>query len=142
MLVIQGSASSCPCTEPNAAAGIPAKSGPAKGQLDPLRLRRVLNYIEQNWNLNVPIAELAAIACLSPYHFIRRFHRATGCPPYRYQLTLRIEHAKAVLLQPGRTILDIALECGFSSQASFSRAFRKQTGMSPAIYRTSSTQPR
>lgn len=118
--------------------GRPGSAAPAyqpPGQLDAMRLRRVQAHIAQNLSGGLSVAELAAIACLSPYHFIRCFRRAVGCPPYQYLRGLRLEYAKALLSEPGSSIAQIALESGFSSQASFTRAFRKQAGISPASYR-------
>ena len=108
---------------------------PSSGQLDPVRLRRVQAHIAKNLDRNLSLVELANIACLIPYHFIRCFRRATGCPPHRYLRVLRLEYAKMLLSEPGSSIANISLECGLSSQASFTRAFRTKVGISPASYR-------
>ena len=57
---------------------------------------------------------------------------------YDYVNGLRVEAVKATLARPqsnGRSVLDIALECGFGSKSTFNAAFRKATGMAPSAYR-------
>lgn len=71
----------------------------------------------------------------SPYHFCRLFKQATGISPYQYPIQQRIELGKQLLKQPGLTIVEIALSCGFGSQSSFTKAFRKHTGVTPKGFR-------
>jgi len=56
-------------------------------------------------------------------------------PPHRYVLRRRTERARELLRQPGATILEVALACGFSSQSHFATVFRALTGVSPRAYR-------
>jgi AraC family transcriptional regulator len=71
--------------------------------------------------------------CMTAY-FIRLFKQSTGLTPYQYVLQQRIERAKQLLRQGNRAIADVALECGFTSQSNFTRAFRRATGMTPKAY--------
>lgn len=111
------------------------------GQIESLRLQRVLVHIAQNLNRSLSVAELAAIACLSPSHFIRYFRRKVGRPPYQYLRLMRLEYAKSLLKQSDSSVVQISLECGFSSQANFTRAFCKQFGTSPVVYRARTGNP-
>lgn len=101
----------------------------------PLRLRRVLEYMEANLAEDVALADLASAAGASPFHFSRSFTTAMGMPPYRYLLTRRIERAKALLAAGDGSMGDVARQCGFNSGAQFSRMFKRVTGTSPLRFR-------
>lgn len=104
-------------------------------RLDGARLRRVLDYIEDNEHRGLSVAELAAVACLSPFHFARAFKEATGAPPHRYLSLYRLACAKQQLAETDRPLAEIALDCSFSSQANFTRAFRRAMGVTPGDFR-------
>lgn len=103
--------------------------------LDDRRLRRVIDYVGQHLTEDIAVADLAKIACLSIFHFTRTFAAATGTPPHRYVSRLRLERAKEVIASGSASIADVALMFRFSSQSSFTRAFRRVTGVAPAAYR-------
>jgi len=107
---------------------------PSQG-LDRRRLYRVLNYIDANLEGDLSIERMAAIACLSRYHFARAFRQAVGQSPHRYVSAKRLERAKALLVRGDRPLVDIALALSFSSQANFTRAFRQATGQAPGQFR-------
>ncbi|MES2940559.1 MAG: helix-turn-helix transcriptional regulator [Pseudomonadota bacterium] len=78
------------------------------------------------------IAELAEVANLSPYHFIRVYRRATGETPLVTARRLKLEEARRQLLQHRQaSVLDVALEHGYESAAAFSRAYARQFGAAP-----------
>lgn len=109
---------------------------PAKAPaLDPKRLRRVLDFVEARLAGEISLDDLAAEACLSPFHFSRLFHDATGLSPHRYVTDRRIQAAKEKLALRHSSQVEIALDCGFGSQANFIRVFRKATGLTPGQYR-------
>jgi AraC family transcriptional regulator len=103
--------------------------------LDGRRLRRILDYIEQHLTDDIAVGDLAGVACLSVFYFIRAFSAATGMPPHRYVSQRRLEHAKDIIAAGQASIAEAAFACRFSSQSSFTRAFRRATGMTPAMYR-------
>ena len=107
-------------------------------KIAPAALRRVLEYIEANLAKNPSLAELAALAGLSPYQFARAFAQTAGLPPHRYLLTRRLERAKALLSGSNRPVVEIALDLGFGSQGHFHRAFHKHVGTTPGAYRRGS----
>jgi AraC family transcriptional regulator len=104
-------------------------------RLDDVRLRRVLAYVEEHLAEDITVADLANVACLSIFHFTRAFAGAMGVPPHRYVSQRRLESAKAMLATGRASLSEIALESRFSSQSSFTRAFRRATGATPAEYR-------
>jgi AraC family transcriptional regulator len=102
--------------------------------LDHLRLGRVLDYIAANIKDDITLASLAGVAGYSAFHFARKFTTAMGVPPHRYIRRIRLENAMAELATGKLPITEIALNAHFSSQASFTRAFRRATGMTPKKY--------
>jgi AraC family transcriptional regulator len=104
--------------------------------IDPKRLRRVLDFIEARIAAEISLEDLAAEACLSPFHFSRTFRAATGFTPHRYVTQRRIEAAKEKLRLAQSSLVEIAIDTGFGSQANFTRVFRKMTGLTPGQYRT------
>jgi AraC family transcriptional regulator len=109
--------------------------------LDRRRLTRVREYIDANLEGgNLTIARLAKVACLSKFHFARAFKAAVGKCPHQYVSGHRLERAKILLRRGDQSLLDIAVALNFSSQANFTRAFRKGTGITPGQYRRASTQ--
>jgi AraC family transcriptional regulator len=98
-------------------------------------LRRVLAYVEEHLAEEIAVADLANVACLSIFHFTRAFAAATGVPPHRYVSQRRLENAKAMIAMGRASLDEIALDSRFSSQSSFTRAFRRAIGKTPAEYR-------
>jgi AraC family transcriptional regulator len=97
--------------------------------------RIVTAFIEEHLSEPIPLATLAQLTQLSPYHFCRAFKQSFGAPPHRYHATRRIERAKALLAKRSLSVTEIGLELGFCETSSFCSAFRKATGQSPNAYR-------
>jgi AraC-like DNA-binding protein len=104
-------------------------------RLDKLRLRRVLNYIDANIGNDICLENLARVARYSLFHFARKFTVAMGISPHRYISEVRMKVAMAELVAGKLPLAEIAFNAHFSSQASFTRAFRRATGMTPLEYR-------
>ena len=106
-----------------------------------MRINRVLDYMESRLDRPLSLEELARVACFSPYHFHRIFFTHTGERPFEYLQRLRLEKAANLLvMQTGRSVIDIALECGFGNAPAFSRAFKARFGTTPTQWRTSSCE--
>lgn len=103
--------------------------------LDPQRLKGVIDYIDANLFEPLALDQLAAEACLSPFHFSRLFKEATGSSPQRYVTERRVEAAKIALAAQHSSLMEIAVQHGFGSLDNFIRVFRKSTGDTPARYR-------
>ena len=96
--------------------------------------RRVLDYIAANIGDDITLVNLAGIAGYSLFHFARKFTLAMGISPNRYISRIRLDNAMAELAAGKLPLAEIALNPQFSSQASFTRAFHRATGMTPKEY--------
>jgi AraC family transcriptional regulator len=115
--------------------GATERSGPVGG-LPPRRLKRVLEYIEDNLGRSIDLRQLANLAGVSPRHFERAFRQSLDIPPYAYVLERRLRVACELLVsKSGMTIWEIATQLGFSSASHLSSAFRRRNGCTPSEYR-------
>lgn len=117
---------------------MPALHMPARlaaGATPGLDAEAIISFVEEHLGDNLGLVELARVAGYSPDHFARQFRRTFQVSPYQYILRRRIERAKSLLRDPRRAIAEVALACGFSSQAHLSAIFKRTTGVSPGVYR-------
>ncbi len=105
------------------------------GGLSGRRLRRVTEYMAENYERDLSLAEMALVAGVSPFHFAREFKRATGAAPHQYLIGVRVERAKALLAEGRLPLAEVSLRAGFSSQSHFTRLFHRLTGATPKSYR-------
>jgi AraC family transcriptional regulator len=105
------------------------------GKLPARGIARVVDYIEDGIDQDLRLPSLAAVAGMSVYHFARRFQETVGISPYSYVLVRRIERARALLRRNDQRLVDIALDCGFSSQSHLTTVFRQCLGVTPGEYR-------
>src|SRR6266481_3813138 len=89
------------------------------GSLPSCRLRRVTDYVQQNLDKDLTLAELAAVVYMSPFHFARLFKCSTGVPPHRFVVQQRIARACAILATPEPSIAQISRMVGFRSPSHF-----------------------
>src|SRR3954469_15094754 len=88
------------------------------------RVNRVIDHLRGNLDRQVRLEELAKVACFSEFHFHRIFGAVSGETLNEFTNRLRLEKAARLLRYSAQNLTDIALDCGFSSSATFSRAFR------------------
>lgn len=105
------------------------------GGLPAHKLRRVTEFIEENLDRDLELAEIAQAVDLSPYHFARSFKQTTGFTPIQFLMQRRIETAKRLLAESEAPLVDVGLSVGFKNQSHFSTLFRKLTSMTPKAYR-------
>jgi AraC family transcriptional regulator len=101
------------------------------------RIDRVIDYLRENLDRPVKLAQLANVACFSEFHFHRIFTAVSGETLNNFTNRLRLEKAARLLRYSDQTLTSIALDCGFSSSATFSRAFRSGYDTSPSQFRKS-----
>jgi AraC family transcriptional regulator len=96
------------------------------------RINTVINYLFKNLLGDVSLEKLSSVANYSPFHLQKVFKQVQGKTPKQYIIQLRLESALHLLvIQTHKSILEISMDCGFSSPAVFSRAFRNFFGTSP-----------
>lgn len=103
--------------------------------LAPRHRTLLADYIDAHLHEQIPLAAMARLVRLSPFHFARLFKQSFGEPPHRYVTRQRIERAKRMLAQGERSVAEIGFEVGFGESSSFTAAFRKMTGTTPARFR-------
>lgn len=100
------------------------------------RLKRVMQYIDDNLDAKVTLQHLAAVAGLSRMHFAAQFRTAVGMRPHDYLLKRRIERAQELLQRADVSLVDIALTVGFQTQAHFTTVFKRFAGDTPYQWRS------
>lgn len=102
------------------------------------RINRVVDYVQAHLGEPLRLEPLARIACFSPFHFHRIFAAMMGETLSQFVARLRLEKAAALLQHnPALSVTEVALDCGFSSQATLARAFRGRFGMTAGEWRRS-----
>lgn len=100
------------------------------------RINRVQDHIERNLDADLRLADLAAVANFSAYHFHRVFRALVGETVAEFTQRLRLQAAAGMLVkQPGVTVTEVALRCGYASSATFARAFKERFGVSATTWR-------
>ena len=101
-------------------------------------LRRVTDYVEENLAEGLTLAEISAVAHMSPFHFSRLFKASTGLSPHRYVVDRRVERAKCLLQKTGLPLHEVARLAGFTDQSYLAKHFRRQLGVTPRRFRLTS----
>jgi AraC family transcriptional regulator len=112
-----------------------AAAKPARGGLPVRQQRRVAEFIEEHLAEEISLTALAEVVDLSLYHFARAFTQSFGAPPRRYHMARRMDLARRLLRTPSLSVTQIGSRIGFREASSFTRAFRKLTGLTPTEYR-------
>jgi AraC family transcriptional regulator len=108
---------------------------PVRGGLPAWQQKRVAEFIEEHLAEEISLAALAELVDLSLYHFARTFAQSFGAPPHRYHMARRMDRAQSLLQGPALSVTEIGARIGFRETSSFTRAFRKFTGLTPTEYR-------
>lgn len=115
------------------AADAPALRAP--GNLDQRRIGRVLRHIEAHSEEPLTIADLARLAGMSRYHFLRVFRMLIGVTPHQYLIRTRLQRAAAELRRGEDSIASIAFASGFGDLSTFNHAFHETFEHTPSRYR-------
>jgi AraC-like DNA-binding protein len=98
-------------------------------------LRRARDHADRNYQATLDLDQLAQVACVSKFHFIRCFEATYGETPMRYLTRRRIERAQDLLRSANLTVTEVCMLVGFTSLGSFSARFSQLVGESPTAYR-------
>jgi len=95
----------------------------------------VIRHIDLNYDSEISMKRMAAMAKLSTTHFNVRFREIFGMSPTQYVLSRRIEQSRRLLTSTTKEIAEVGIEVGFYDQSHFTKRFRRVTGMTPREYR-------
>lgn len=98
-------------------------------------ISRAISYLNEEYNSEFSLEDVARIANLSQYHFIRTFKSVTGKTPYDYLLDIKIDKSKILLKIKKYSITDVCFMCGFNSLGHFSTVFKRKVGILPSQFR-------
>jgi AraC-like DNA-binding protein len=99
------------------------------------KLKLALKYMRENLDEKVTLANLSDIAHISAFHFLRLFKAAYEVTPIQYLTRLRMKKARHLLKKTNHPVGLISASCGFDSQSSFIRLFKKEFRMTPLVFR-------
>lgn len=107
------------------------------GGLPIRQLRKVQNYVAENFAQEISIERLADLVELSPSHFSHVFKETTGTTPLQFVTRERITHAQQLIRETSRSLIEIGLEVGYTSPSHFAQVFRRLVGVTPTQFRSS-----
>jgi AraC-like DNA-binding protein len=110
----------------------------AKERLAASDMEKVVAFVEEHLSAEINLPDLARLVDYSPDHLTRLFKRSFGVSLYQYIVQRRVERSKALLLDRGQSIAEVASACGFASQSHFSSIFKAKVGITPGAYRRAS----
>ncbi|MEP0874113.1 AraC family transcriptional regulator [Trichocoleus desertorum AS-A10] len=99
--------------------------------LSQVMLTLVKEYINNHLHQDLRLQEMAAIAQISPYHFLRLFKQSMGVTPHQYILQCRLNQAKYLLQHSELSIIEVATQTGFCDQSHLTRYFKRMIGITP-----------
>ncbi len=108
---------------------------PSEGDLQMLGLKKIIDWLGRNLDLEIHTQELAQMARLSESQLERKMKRVFKLSVAQYVRKLRVEKAAFLLKETQTPIAEIALRCGYSEQSSLTRQFKATVGTPPGEYR-------
>ena len=100
------------------------------------QLRKVEDYVREQLAEEISVETLAGLVELSPFHFSRVFKQATGMSPLQFVTRERITRAQQLIRETSRSLIEVALEVGYTSPSHFAKVFRRVTGVTPTEFRS------
>lgn len=97
-------------------------------------IAEVIQFMRENLEEEIQLAELASKANMSQSHLIRVFKQQTGFTPHHYLIRLRIERSKFLIRSGKIGLKEIAAQVGFADQGHFTRVFKRETGLTPKLF--------
>ena len=105
------------------------------GKLAGWQVQRLRTYVDSHLGESIQVSDLSSIARRSTAHLCRAFKRTFGQTPHAYVTARRLHRAKSLMLESDEPLSVIAVLCGFTDQAHFSKLFRQHTGETPGAWR-------
>jgi AraC family transcriptional regulator len=102
------------------------------------QMKKLRDFVLDNMDEDVSLAAMASVICMPVMQFSKSFKKSAGLPPHQYVIRLRIERAIELLQNTSQSLVEIAFNCGFSSQSHFTSVFSNRFGVTPGQYRNGS----
>ena len=99
------------------------------------KLNTVFDFLDEHYMEDITLEKVSDVAGFSKFHFSRLFKQCSGYNFYDYLCYRRIKSAESLLLKPGLSVTEIALQSGFSSLSTFNRTFKRFKNCTPSEYR-------
>jgi len=99
------------------------------------KVRQITDWMTEHMAEDFNLDQLAAQAGLSKFHFHRLFKSAVGVAPARYHINLRMDESKRLLRETKESVVEVAMDVGYTNPSHFAQLFRRETGLSPSDYR-------
>jgi AraC family transcriptional regulator len=108
-----------------------------RGRLTASQKARVLDLVQMRLAEDIALDDLAAVAGIGRFHFLRLFKNTLGVTPHRYLVDQRLAAARTLLQDTDQGLADVAANTGFSSQSHLCTAMRRRLGVTPRQWRRS-----
>ena len=108
-----------------------------RGGLPIWQLRKVEDHVRGQLAGDISVDVLAGLVELSPFHFSRVFKQATGMSPLQFVTRERITRAQQLIRETSHSLIDVALDVGYTSPSHFAQVFRRVVGVTPTEFRSS-----
>jgi AraC family transcriptional regulator len=107
-----------------------------RGGLPIRQLQKVGDFVTEHLAEEISVGIMAQLVQLSPFHFSRIFKQSTGMSPLRFVTRERITRAQQLIRETSRSLIEIALEVGYTSPSHFAQVFRGVVGVTPTEFRS------
>jgi AraC family transcriptional regulator len=122
--------------------GVPISAPQFLGGLSPWQVRRATELLEAHLDGNIALQKVAEACELSVSHFARAFKQTFRRPPYQWLTERRVDRARDLMTNSRLPLADIAARCGFADQSALHRIFKRIHGVTPGIWRRTTTRGR
>lgn len=99
------------------------------------RIKKMLTFIQEHYSEKLTVAQIAGCVPISERECYRLFQNSLGTTPTEFLLSVRLKKSRNLLATTQKSIVEVALESGFSNSSYFGKLFRQQYLMSPGEYR-------
>ena len=108
-----------------------------RSRIDDLQgdIQRCVDFMQDHYMQRLHLDDIAQMSYLSKYYFARAFKQYMGITPYEYLTSVRLSHAKSMLISSTLSVEEIGYITGFGGAKNFIRQFRQSSGMTPGEYR-------
>jgi len=110
-----------------------------RGGLSSLQIRTATELLDANLEGSISLEEVADACQLSVSHFSRAFRTTFGRPPYKWLIERRVERARDLMTNTRLPLAHIATQSGFADQSALNRSFKRIHGVTPGIWRRTTT---